>query len=173
MQRAWFGSPDVMGETPGSAPTAIYSCNPQLDNSGVGEKLMDIGCLGLPTYPQTGAFVPPYYLRTPSRNTHDLSIFKNFGLGGSRKLQLRVGAFNIFNQAYPTYNLGFNDLDLTLQTECNVRVNGVPNGAGGTVDNVCDPQGGFRYTQSTIDNFGKIISKRGRRIIEFAVKFYF
>jgi hypothetical protein len=173
MQRAWFGTPDVMGQTPGSAPTAIYSCNPQLDNSGVGEKLMDIGCLGLPTYPETGAYIPPYYLRTPSRNTHDLSIFKNFGLGGSRKLQLRVGAFNIFNQAYPTYNLGFNDLDLTLQTECNVRVNGVSNSAGGTVDNVCDPQGGFRYTQATIDNFGKIISKRGRRIIEFAVKFYF
>lgn len=173
MQRAWFGSPDVMGETPGSAPTAIYACNPQLDATDVGDKLFNIGCLGLPTYPETGAYMPPYYLRTPPRNTHDLSIFKNFGLGGSRKLQLRAGAFNIFNQAYPTYNLGFNDLDLTLQTECNVRVNGVSNSAGGTVDNVCDPRGGFRYTQSTIDNFGKIISKRGRRIIEFAVKFYF
>jgi len=173
MQRAWFGTDDVMGETPGSAPTAIYTCNPQTTNNDVGEKLLDIGCIGLPTYPNTGNYVPQYYMRTPARNTHDLSIFKNFGLGGSKKLQLRFGAFNIFNQAYPTYNIGFNDLDLTLETVCNVTVNGVPNGSGGTTDNVCDPQGGFRFTQATLDNFGKIISKRGRRIIEFAVKFYF
>ncbi len=173
MQRAWFGSDDVMGETPGSAPTVMYSCNPQLANSGVGEKLLDINCLALPSYPNTGNWVPQYYMRTPARNTHDLTLFKNFGMGGSRKLQVRVGAFNIFNQAYPTYNIGFNDLDLTLETVCNVRVNDVPNGSGGSVDNVCDPQGGFHFTQQSIDNFGKIISKRGRRIIEFALKFYF
>jgi outer membrane receptor protein involved in Fe transport len=173
MQNAWFGSPDVMGETPGSAPTAIYTCHPQTGNSGYGEKLLDIGCISMPAYPETGNWVPQYYMRTPARNTHDLTIFKNFGLGGSRKLQIRAGAFNIFNQAFPTYNIGFNDLDLTLQTECVVRRNGVSNSAGGTVNNVCDPQGGFRFTQQTLDNFGKIISKRGRRIIEFAVKFYF
>jgi hypothetical protein len=172
MQRAWFGTDDVMGETPGSAPTVVYSCNPQTTNSDVGSKLLNIGCLGLPSYPTTGNFMPQYYMRTPARNTHDLTVFKNFGLGGSKRLQIRAGAFNIFNQAYPTYNLGFNDLDLTLQTTCDVRVLGVPNGAGGTTD-VCDPQGGFKFTQQSLDNFGKIISKRGRRIIEFAVKFYF
>jgi hypothetical protein len=84
-----------------------------------------------------------------------------------------VGAFDTFNQAYPTYNLGFNDLDLTLQTVCKVTVNGVPNGAGGTVDNACDPEGGFTFTPQTLENFGKIVSKRGRRIVEFAVKLYF
>jgi hypothetical protein len=172
MQRAWFGTDDIMGETPGSAPTAIYTCNPQTTNNAVGSKLLDIGCLGLPTYPNTGNFMPQYYMKTPARNTHDLTIFKNFGLGGSKKLQIRAGAFNIFNQAYPTYNIGFNDLDLTLQTTCNARVLGVPNGSGGTTD-VCNPEGGFSFTQQTLDNFGKIISKRGRRIIEFAVKFYF
>jgi hypothetical protein len=173
MQRAWFGTDDIMGEAPGSAPTAIYSCNPQLGNTGVGEKLLDIGCIGLPTYPSTGNWVPQYYMRTPARNTHDLTLFKNFGLGGNRKLQFRVGAFNVFNQAYPTYNLGFTDLDLTLESVCNVTVNGVPNGSGGTTDNVCNPEGGFHFTDQTLNNFGKIISKRGRRIIEFALKFYF
>lgn len=172
MQNAWFGSPDVMGETPGSAPTAIYTCNPQTANSDVGSKLLNIGCIGLPSYPTTGNYMPQYYMRTPARNTHDLTIFKNFGLGGSKKLQIRAGAFNIFNQAFPTYNIGFNDLDLTLQTTCNVRLIGVSNSAGGTTD-VCDPTGGFSFTQQSLDNFGKIISKRGRRIIEFAVKFYF
>ena len=47
------------------------------------------------------------------------------------------------------------------------------NSAGGTVDNVCDPRGGFHFTDQTVNNFGKIISKRGRRIVEFAVKLYF
>jgi len=162
-----------MGFTPGSAPTAVYSCDSQFSNTGVGEKVLDIGCLGLPSFPSTGNWVPPYDLRTPARHTHDLTLFKNFGLGGSRKLQFRVGPFNVFNQAYPTYSLGFNDLDLTLQTVGNVTVNGVPNGAGGTLDNVCDPQGGFSFTPRTLENFGKIVSKRGRRIIEFAVKLYF
>jgi hypothetical protein len=173
MQQAWFGTPDVMGATPGSAPTAMYTCNPQTTNTAANTKLLDINCLGLPSYPQTGNFMPQYYMKTPARNTHDLTIFKNFGLGGNRKLQVRAGAFNIFNQAFPTYNIGFNDLDLTLQADCNVKVNGVSNSAGGTVDNVCDPRGGFHFTQQSIDNFGKIISKRGRRIIEFALKFYF
>ena len=173
MQQAWFGTPDVMGATPGSAPTAMYSCDPQTGNSDLGSKLLNINCMGIPTFPQTGNFIPQYYLKTPARNTHDLTIFKNFGMGGSRKLQIRAGAFNIFNQAYPTYNIGFNDIDLTLETVCNVKVNGVSNGAGGTADNVCDPRGGFHFTQQTVDNFGKVTSKRGRRIIEFAVKFYF
>ncbi len=173
MQRAWFGTDDVMGETPGSAPTAIYTCNPQTTNTDVGSKLLNIGCLGLPSYPTTGNFMPQYYMRTPARNTHDLTIFKNFGLGGSKRLQIRAGAFNIFNQAFPTYNIGFNDLDLTLQTTCNVRVHrGVRTARAGRRD-VCDPTGGFSFTQQSLDNFGKIISKRGRRIIEFAVKFYF
>jgi hypothetical protein len=49
----------------------------------------------------------------------------------------------------------------------------VPNGAGGFATNVCDPSGGFDYTPQTIDNFGKINLKRGRRVIEFVLKYYF
>jgi hypothetical protein len=173
MQQAFYGTPDIMGETPLSAPTVIYTCNPQTANSNVGEKVLDVGCLSLPSFGQTGNFVPQYYMKTPARNTHDITIFKNFGMGGSRKLQFRAGFFNIFNQAFPTYNLGFNDIDLTLQTVCNVHVNHVPNGSGGFVDNVCDPTGGFHLTQQSLDNFGKVILKRGRRIVEFALKFYF
>jgi hypothetical protein len=39
--------------------------------------------------------------------------------------------------------------------------------------NVCDPAQGYDYDQATKDNFGKIINKHGRRIVEFALKFYF
>ena len=52
-------------------------------------------------------------------------------------------------------------------------VDNVPNGVGGTVNGVCDPTGGFSFTPNTIANFGKVNLKRGRRIIEFALKYYF
>jgi hypothetical protein len=38
---------------------------------------------------------------------------------------------------------------------------------------VCDPTGGFSFTPNTIQNFGKINLKRGHRVIEVAVKYYF
>ena len=50
---------------------------------------------------------------------------------------------------------------------------GVPNGAGGFADNVCDPTGGFRFTDNTMANFGKINLMRGHRVVEFVLKYYF
>ena len=44
---------------------------------------------------------------------------------------------------------------------------------GGFATNVCDPTGGFTFTQQTKDNFGKINLKRGHRVIEFVLKYYF
>jgi hypothetical protein len=38
---------------------------------------------------------------------------------------------------------------------------------------VCDPTKGFSYTQQTKDNFGKINLKRGHRVVEFVLKYYF
>ena len=52
-------------------------------------------------------------------------------------------------------------------------MNNVPNGIGGTNNGVCDPTGGFSFTQNTIDNFGKVNLRRGHRVIEFALKYYF
>jgi hypothetical protein len=100
-----------------------------------------------------------------------MSLFKDFGLGGSKRLQLRFGVFNLFNQAAPVHSMG--DIDLALQTECNVRVDGVPNGADGFVDGVCDPTQGFRFTDLTRENFGKIVTKRGHRVIQLAARFEF
>ena len=64
-----------------------------------------------------------------------------------------------------------NDIDLTLQTTCNARVD-APNGAGGTA-NVCDPTQGFSFTESALRNFGTINLLRGHRVIELALKFNF
>ena len=178
-EQAWWGTPDHQGYSAqtglgtGSTMTPILTCDPRLGGSGLGDKILDINCLQIPGLGQSGSFTPGVYMRTPSRINVDLSLFKNFALGkdSSRKLQFRVGAFNLFNQAVPGVN--GQDLDLTLQTECNVRVNGVPNGAGGFVDNQCDPAQGYHYSENTIKNFGKIIQQRGHRVIEFALKLYF
>jgi hypothetical protein len=56
---------------------------------------------------------------------------------------------------------------------CNRTVDNVPNGVGGTVNGVCDPTGGFSLTETTLQNFGRINILRGRRIVEFALKYYF
>jgi hypothetical protein len=174
---AWWGTPDhvpfrVQGSSgPSSTITPVFTCDPRASGRKVGEKILNVNCIGIPAFGESGPFVTPFYIRMPTRSNHDLTLFKNFGLGGDRKVQFRVGVFNLFNQAVPGV-LG-QDVDLTLQTTCNRRVNGVPNGTGGTVDNICDPTGGFSLTQNSIENFGKILLKRGHRVVEFALKFYF
>jgi hypothetical protein len=177
--QAWWGTPDHVGYriqgNVGSQDTTIaptFSCHPAGSGSDVGEKIFNVGCIGIPAFGQSGPFVSPHYLRMPSRMNHDITLFKNFGLGGDRKLQFRVGAFNILNQAVPGVDIA-GDVDFALQTTCNRRVNGVPNGTGGTSDNICDPTGGFSLTENTLSNFGKVILQRGHRVIEFALKLYF
>ncbi|MGI8672989.1 MAG: carboxypeptidase regulatory-like domain-containing protein [Luteitalea sp.] len=174
--RAVFGTPSFVGGQ-GSGPFApIFVSDPRLSTNKVGEKLFDINSIRIPDLAagELGEFTPSYNLRYPTRMTHDLTIFKDFRLGGDQRLQFRAGFFNLFNMAYvgTRPDLG-NDFDLTLETRCLARVNGVPNGTGGTVNNVCDPFGGFEFTPNTIANFGKINLKRGRRVVEFALKYYF
>jgi hypothetical protein len=169
---AYFGTADVVGpsNTAGNGLAAVYPCDPRLSGTGVGEKILDLNCIGVPDFGTTGSLVPPYNIRTPTRFNHDLTVFKNFQIHGDQKFQFRAGFFNLFNQAFANTNIG-NDINLTLDTVCNVRVD-APNGIGGTA-NVCDPTQGFSYTQQTKDNFGKVNLKRGHRVVEFVIKYYF
>jgi hypothetical protein len=177
MGQAWYGTPNIVlltdNGTQQSGLAPVYTCDPRLDGSKVGEKILDINCIGFPAFGEVGDVLPPYDLRTPSRQNHDLTLFKNFAIHGDQKLQLRFGFFNIFNSAYPVTNVSRNDLNLTLNTVCNRTVDNVPDGAGGFVNGVCDPTAGFDFDQNTKDNFGRINLLRGRRIIEFALKYYF
>ena len=177
LSRAIFGTPDIIGNPgPGGgnrgALVPIYTCDPRTGNTGVGEKVLDINCIEIPAFGENGSLVPEYNLRMPTRINHDLTLFKNFQLTGEQRLQFRVGFFNIFNQAWVTTQSAA-DVDMVLEANCNVLVSGVPNGAGGVANNVCDPTGGFTFTPNTIENFGKINLKRGRRVIEFVLKYYF
>ena len=133
--------------------------------------MLDLNCISVPAFGENGDLLPPYNIRTPTRTNSDITLFKNFEIKGDQKMQFRIGFFNVFNQAFANTIIG-GDINLTLDTRCNVRVAGVPNGAGGTVE-VCDPTKGFTYTPQTISNFGKINLKRGHRVIELVLKYYF
>jgi|SoiMethySBSTD1v2_1073268.scaffolds.fasta_scaffold05311_4 hypothetical protein len=177
----WYGSDAFNGTNAGAslgAITPVYLGNPQVGGSALGSKVFDLSKLAIPTFPNTGPSQPPFYIRTPGRSNFDISFFKNFNITEEKKLQFRTGLFNVFNQAYPTQisvtatNPTGSDIFLALETVCNRRVTR-PTGDGTNTADTCDPTGGFRFTQNTIDNFGKIQNKRGRRIVEFALKFTF
>jgi hypothetical protein len=177
----WYGSDAFNGTNAGAslgAITPVYLGNPQVGGSTLGSKVFDLSKVAIPTFPNTGPSQPPFYIRTPGRSNFDISFFKNFNITEEKKLQFRTGLFNVFNQAYPTQisvtatNPTGSDIFLALDTVCNRRVTR-PTGDGTNTANTCDPTGGFSFTQNTIDNFGKIQNKRGRRIVEFALKFTF
>ncbi len=179
VSQAYFGTPDVVGPDQsgfiggaGNSLAPEFKCDPRLDGSAVGEKLLNVDCIKVPDFGESPPLIPPYDLRTPWRMNHDVTLFKNFSIRGDQRLQFRAGFFNIFNMAYVKPEFG-NDIDLALETTCNRRVDHVPNGIGDYADGVCDPTGGYSFTQNTIENFGKINLKRGRRIVELVVKYYF
>ena len=171
---AYFGTADVVGpsNSGGNALVPVYTCDPRTGGTEVGEKILNVNCIAVPEFGTNGDLIPPYNLRAPMRFNHDLTLFKNFPIRGDQRLQFRVGFFNLFNQAFANPISGA-DVNLQLDTTCRVQVSGLNNGAGGVANNVCDPTGGFDFTPQTLDNFGKINLKRGRRVIELALKYYF
>jgi hypothetical protein len=171
MSQAWWGTDAYrQGDNATGTVGVQYNGDPRLDGTQVGEYIADMDQVGFPTFPDSGPFIQPFYVRGPNRNFHDVTIMKNFPIGsGGKKLQFRVGFFNIFNQAFALPR--GNDIDLRLDTQCNVQVT-APNGEGGTAD-VCDPTQGFSFTDQTRSNFGRINLLRGHRIVELALKFYF
>jgi hypothetical protein len=176
--RAYYGTGDTIilrdnGNQSVGGIAPVYSCNPVTGASKQGEKMFDINCIGFPAFGQNGEVLPPFDLRSPARQNHDITVFKNFAIHNDQKLQVRVGFFNIFNQAFASTSVAREDINLALNTECNVYVDNVPNGVGGTSNHICDPTQGYKFTSDTLNNFGKINILRGRRIIEFALKYYF
>jgi hypothetical protein len=133
--RLYSGSPDV--------PTMpVLTCDP---TEGVPSGyLINPACFALPAVGTNGNYNFPYMKAQSYYNT-DLSLFKNFNLGGERKLQLRINAYNAFNHPIAAPDVGQN---LTLRF-----TNGV----------MSDP------------NFGKLPqdNKFGRRIIQLALRFTF
>lgn len=129
------GSPEIPSQP-------VLTCDP---SEGVPSGyVINPSCFAAPAPGANGSYVMPY-MKAQSYLNFDLSLFKNFNLGGDKKLQLRASGYNVFNHpiAYP--DPGTN---LTLRFN-----NGVQN----------DP------------NFGKLSgdTKYGRRIVQLALRFTF
>jgi hypothetical protein len=118
----------------------ILTCDPR----GSGDVLLRAECFAAPSVGELGNFVFPNATGNWYTN-HDFSLFKNFPIGGNKKAQFRISAYNVFNhpQRQPDDNL---NLNLTYE-----------NG---------------RQTNAA---FGLLPddNKYGRRIIQLAFKFYF
>lgn len=103
---------------------------------------------------------PRFYLRNPSWNNHDLSVFKNFPVGGEgrRYLQLRFEFFNLFNHAQFT---GVQAGNVTITPGSTTATFNVRGGAACGTNNVLG------------NCFGEYNATRDPRIIQLAAKFYF
>jgi hypothetical protein len=125
----------------------LVTCNPT-GHSGA-HNFVNGNCFAVPTVVgQNGpTLIPVSY--GPAFFDSDLSIFKNFQIRESMKLQVRAMAYNFLN--HPLYSF--------------------PSGSPLTLQFVQDPVS-ETFTQAN-SNFGTTTQKQGARVIEFGAKFYF
>jgi hypothetical protein len=136
-----FNASRIAG-SPDSSSQPKLTCNPA-ENVPSGY-LINPACFAAPAPGDNGSFNMPY-MKAQSYYNSDLSLFKNFNLGGDRKLQLRISTYNTFNHPLAAPDVARN---LTLQFNNGVLSN---------------------------PDFGKLPqdNKFGRRIVQLAVRFTF
>jgi hypothetical protein len=121
----------------------VITCDPR-ENVPSGF-LFNNSCFAAPSPGHNGNYILPYMKAQPYWNV-DLSLFKNFNLGGAKKLQFRSSAYNVLNHPIAFPDPGAN---LTLKFDHGKLAN--PN------------------------DFGRLPkdNKFGRRIIQLALRFTF
>ncbi len=128
--------------TPALVALPFVTCDPS-ENLAQGQ-FVNGNCFAPPGRGANGDAIFPY-LRGPALINHDLSVFKNFNLTESKRLQFRFSAYNFLNQPLRTFLSGDNNLNLNFDAAGN----------------------------QTNSNFGFADNKIGKRILQLAVKFYF
>lgn len=135
---SWLGTNDII-------LTPSLTCDPSKNLHG--NQRFNPNCFGIPAPGTEGAIVWPN-ITSPWSFNSDLSLFKDFKFGETRKLQFRADAFNFLNHPNQQFNVTGSNADLKLNFNAagqntNLTTNGSP-----------------QYTT-------------GFRQIEFAAKFYF
>jgi Carboxypeptidase regulatory-like domain len=142
----WLGSPDIE-----LMPTLVKGVNPK--GGPHSHQFINPLAFGISQPGTNGVYRLPY-LRGPAYMDHDLSVIKNFSMGESRALQLRIGAFNFLNHPLVSFNNNNNtNLNLNFQ-----------DGVVGTA-----------LTQSMLvyQDFGVANIKVGNRLVELQAKYTF
>ena len=121
----------------------MLTCNPNA-NLGKNQRI-NSACFAQPTLGHNGSYAWPY-IKGPAFWNADLSLFKNFQITESKKVQLRFSGYNFLNHPLPSFlNSGDPGLQLTFNQ-------------AGQINN---------------PDFGYVTEKLGHRIIQLAIKFYF
>jgi hypothetical protein len=185
-----FGNNAVAG---GNSPAAsgiapVVLRNAVTGNTNLNGSYLDVAAFQVPAFGTSGPFQSPFYLRSPTTSNFDVTFFKNFNITESKRLQFRLGLFNVFNQAFANPDLGdiaglngqslalntINTIDPATGTCFRVPV-GTPTGTGTIAadSTLCDPTKGFQIDPASAASFGRIVNKHGHRRMELAFKFYF
>jgi hypothetical protein len=135
------GNARVIAGTPDTTVQPFITCDPR---EGLGSnQYINPNCFAPPSPGRNGDYVFPY-LKGPSYQNHDLSLFKNFEISEHKKFQFRVQAYNFLNHPLPSIS------DQNLRLDFNAQ------------GKVANPL----FGNSSGNKFG-------RRIIQFGFKFYF
>jgi hypothetical protein len=139
----WFGTNSIN-------ILPALTCDPR--NGLKSGQYFNPSCFTVPAYGQQGDSIWPY-IKGPAFFNSDLSLYKNFLIRESQKVQFRIEAFNFIN--HPLESFGQNGTnDITL----NFKNNSTGNLAS--------------TNQNTLTN-GTPLYSVGRRVVELALKYEF
>jgi hypothetical protein len=152
LNRAITGSEDV-------APRVRFTCNPKLahDEKSI-YKFVNTSCFAPSAVGSQGFDSGFNQLRGPGTHTWDMSVFKKIMFTETRFIQLRLEAYNVFNQ---TQWSGFNSAATF-------------NATTGAITNLPAQAGGSPNT-GRFSGFGALNNVRAnsQRILQIAAKIYF
>jgi hypothetical protein len=126
----------------------LVTCDPTvgLQRNSQSYQVFNANCFAAPSPGQNGTYRLPY-IKGPLNQSSNISLFKDFAMGESRKLQLRFEAFNFLNHP----NWYFLQYDSALYMGY-------------------DAFGAAPVNASTA---GVMTNKTGHRVVQIAAKFYF
>ena len=133
----------------------LITCDPGSGNSSDPYKQFEVGCFSTPRAGSIGLESGKNYLVGPAQNNLDLSVSKFIRFGGTRRLELRVDAFNALNHTQ----------FLTVNSTLNVRSYADP-----TPTNLAYNASGALVNAS---GFGTVASTRPSREIQLLARFQF
>ncbi|MGH9339816.1 MAG: carboxypeptidase regulatory-like domain-containing protein [Acidobacteriota bacterium] len=136
---------DITG-SPDTTAQPVLICDPR-EGTQEGE-WFNPRCFEAPTIGNNGHYALPYF-KGPGFQNHDVSIFKNWQIGNQedRKLQFRASFYNVINHPIPF----FSGQELRLNFT----------------------EGALLPETIETNNIGRTALKRGRRIMQFAIKYMF
>jgi hypothetical protein len=141
---------DAITGTPSITAQPILTCDPSKNLAK--NQYINGACFAEPTPGNNGPFIFPY-IKGPAFFDSDLSLFKNFQISESKKVQFRFSAYNWLNHPLASFNPAGGDNNLSLNF--------------GTATN---PGAGVGKAQPT---FGYADYLNGNRSVQLTLKFFF